>query len=112
MSCSVSEPFHGDVWLGFSRQVAASVVRLVVSVKASWDVDVLLEVGDAAMLADAIGGTQLCIVKGKTSDGDTAVVVVESNRLAITIPRQRFSDIMILGEQAKAIRECLSAATA
>jgi hypothetical protein len=106
----LSDPFHGNVWFGISRQTSAPVVRLVVSLSGSWDVDVQLNAGDAATLADALGGHDMRIVTGKTADGDAVVVVADGDLLAITVPRERLSDILTLGDQARTIRECLRAA--
>jgi hypothetical protein len=54
-SCSVSEPFHGDVWFGISRQASEPIVRLAVSLKTGWDVDIRLDAHDARTLAEALG---------------------------------------------------------
>jgi hypothetical protein len=106
----VAEPFLGTVWLDASRAASMSDVRVVVSVEKGWDVDILIGAGDATALADALGADGFSIVRGQTADGEPAVLVVDNDRLAITVPRARLSDVLSLGRQVEAVRECLRAA--
>jgi hypothetical protein len=49
-------------------------------------------------------------VKGQTADGDAVVLVAEGDRLAITVPRERLSDIFELGPEKEKIGDYLTAA--
>ena len=80
-SCSISDPFHGDVWLAISREASEQVVRVVVSIMASWDVDLLIEPSGARELAEALGGTEVGVVRGRTADGE-AVGIAAPRRLS------------------------------
>lgn len=108
----VAEPFLGTVWLGASRAASMADVRLVVSVEKGWDVDILIGAADATVLADALGADGFSIVKGQTADGEPVVLVVDDDRLAITVPSARLSDVLLLGTQVEAVRKCLQVAAA
>jgi hypothetical protein len=109
-SCSISDPFHGDVWLAVSREASEWVVRVAVSIMASWDVDLRIEASGAQELAEALGGTELGVVRGRTVDGDAVVIAAQGDRLAVTVLGERLCDVLTLGEQARTIRGWLSAA--
>jgi hypothetical protein len=105
-SITLDEPFHGTTWLKISPQPSRASVRMVVSLKGGWDVDILLPAGDAKVFGDVSNpGPQ--IVLGETPDGHTAIVVMEDDRLAISILRERLSDVLILGEHAREVRTAL-----
>jgi hypothetical protein len=109
-SLTIAEPFHGMVWLSASRASSAPVVNLVVSIERSWDVDIMIDLSDAVALAESIGGANLCVTTGRTVDGAAAVLATQGDRLAITVLDDRISDVLLLGNEASAIRERLRAA--
>lgn len=109
-SCCISDPFHGDVWLAISREASVPVVRVVISLKTSWDVDSLIDARGARELAEALGGTEVGVVRGSTGDGDAVVIAAQGDRLAVTVLGERLCDVLTLGEQARTIRGWLSAA--
>ena len=109
-SCGISDPFHGDVWLAVSREASVPGVRVAISIKTGWDVDLLIEAQGARELAEALGGTGVGVVRGSTADGDSAVIAAQGDRLAVTVLGERLSDVLTLGEEARTIRRWLSAA--
>jgi hypothetical protein len=85
-------------------------VRLVVSLRKSCDTDLFLAPPDAVALAGALGGLETQAVKARTADDHGAVVVTEGDRLAITVPSDRLSDVLLLGPRSKKLQEALTAA--
>jgi hypothetical protein len=109
-SCSISDPFHGDVWLAVSREASERVVRVAVSIVARWDFDMRIEAAGAQELAEALGGTEVGVVRGHTVDGEAVVVAAQGDRLAVIVLGERLCDVLTLGEHAGTIRGWLSAA--
>ncbi len=109
-SLNLTEPFHGPVWIGVTRNRADPNVRLVISIEKGWDVDIFLSLGDAMAIAKALGTSTLQVVTGKTPDGTIAVVMAEDKRLAVSILGERLSDVLVLGHDAVVVRDALTAA--
>jgi hypothetical protein len=107
-----TDPFHGPIWMHVAPASGTPGVRLIVSLEASWDVDVLIGNQGAAKLASALGHRELVIINGETADHEPAVLVAEGDRLIISVPRARLSDVLSLGPSAEVLRERLRVASA
>jgi hypothetical protein len=105
-SITIDEPFHGTAWLRISQHPSKASVHLVVSLKNGWDADIWLPATGTRVFADASGPSPQ-IAQGETPDGHAAVVLMEDDRLAVSILRERLSDILILGEHAREVRAAL-----
>jgi hypothetical protein len=109
-SVTLDEPFHGNVGFSVTRAPSGSAVHLVVSIERSWDADILIGRTQATALADSLGGTDVHIATGETVDGAATVFVTKGDRLAIVIPDERISEVLILGADARTIAEHLQTA--
>jgi hypothetical protein len=101
------DPFHGEVWLSFRHDTSDAPLQLAISVHRRWDTELLVPITDAKRLADAFEHEALEVVTVATLDGVKSLVAVEGDRLAVTIPLERISDVFTLGSEVSRVKAAL-----
>lgn len=108
----LEDPFHGRVGISARLGMSGRFVHLVVSIDRAWDADILINPEDTLVLASALGDPKLHITRAHTADDAAVILISQGDRLVVTIPGERISDVLLLRTQLEAVRECLRAAAA
>jgi hypothetical protein len=86
----------GPIWIRFSVISGSGTARLSLSLRRSWDVDLLIDAEASAELAAALSHDRVSAVNARTVDGEPATVHVDAGRLRIVVPEFGLDDAIAL----------------